>query len=169
MNYKVPDRVRQYLLANYEPVTESGCWIWMRAAPNGYGQIWNGYKVVPAHRLSWEIYHDQEMPAHLDACHSCDVCECINPAHIWPGTVSQNILDAIKKGRFTPTQPTGPNKGKTHCVNGHEFTERNTYLKNRGTFFSRHCRICACLSQQRYQRRLDGLKQDQTTEKEVNA
>jgi hypothetical protein len=32
-------------------------------------------------------------------CHSCDVRACCNPDHLWLGTQSDNIKDAIAKGR----------------------------------------------------------------------
>ena len=32
------------------------------------------------------------------------------------------------------------NRGKTHCKNGHEYTEENTYVNPRG---SRTCKICS--------------------------
>jgi hypothetical protein len=31
--------------------------------------------------------------------HSCDTPTCVNPAHLTPGTVKENIQDAIEKGR----------------------------------------------------------------------
>lgn len=33
------------------------------------------------------------------ACHKCDYPPCINPEHLWVGTVSDNTQDRIKKGR----------------------------------------------------------------------
>jgi group I intron endonuclease len=39
------------------------------------------------------------------------------------------------------------NKNKTHCRNGHEFTEDNTYVNRRG---SRECKICRQKSREKY-------------------
>ena len=36
----------------------------------------------------------------IDAMHSCDNRWCINPAHISAGTRSDNVNDAVKKGRW---------------------------------------------------------------------
>lgn len=33
------------------------------------------------------------------ACHYCDVPNCIEPEHLWEGTQTQNQRDAWKKGR----------------------------------------------------------------------
>jgi hypothetical protein len=38
-------------------------------------------------------------------------------------------------------------KIKTHCVNGHEFNEKNTYRSKRG----RHCRICNNVASKKHQ------------------
>ena len=91
-------------MQNYEPVPESGCWLWMgTVSSRGYGQVWVNGMHRPAHRISWELVNGP-MPAHLDACHTCDVECCINPAHIWPGTPSENAKDAVRKG-YVPKNP----------------------------------------------------------------
>lgn len=41
------------------------------------------------------------------ACHKCDVPQCINPKHIFPGTASENTLDSIKKGRANTKRRVG--------------------------------------------------------------
>jgi hypothetical protein len=32
-------------------------------------------------------------------CHTCDTSDCINPEHLFLGTYSDNVQDAIAKGR----------------------------------------------------------------------
>lgn len=82
------------------------CWPWRGAKnPNGYGQFGRSAgDIVLAHRYSYEIYwgylHDS-----LHVCHACDNPRCVNPRHLWQGTNKDNILDAIKKGRWKKPPP----------------------------------------------------------------
>lgn len=89
-----------------------GCWRWTGATRGGgYGAIWIGGRTgshVPAHRVSYEMAHGP-VPAGLWVLHRCNNKRCVNPEHIYAGTVRQNVMDAIadgvwpsKKGRSMP-------------------------------------------------------------------
>ncbi len=76
------------------------CWIWTgETSANGYGRFWDGEKKLPAHRWS-HGYFIAEVPKGKDACHKCDVRNCVNPAHIFIGSRSENMLDASRKDRL---------------------------------------------------------------------
>lgn len=83
-----------------------GCWIWTAGkTEQGYGRIDN----IRAHRLAWEIANGP-IPIGFEICHHCDNSSCVNPAHLFCGTRSDNINDCVSKGRFN--RPLGENHPK---------------------------------------------------------
>ena len=107
-------------------ITDS-CWLWTAShLPKGYGQFTPSGKGsrVYAHRWSWEYFNGQSIPPGLDVCHTCDVPACVRPDHLFVGSRSDNMQDAIAKGRFVKS-----NSLKTHCRHGHPFDEGNTRMK----------------------------------------
>ncbi len=80
---------------------ETGCWDWIGTRwPTGYGTIEvNGRRIYRAHRVSWEMFFGTIPPGML-VLHRCDRRMCVNPYHLFVGTQSDNIRDAIRKGRF---------------------------------------------------------------------
>jgi hypothetical protein len=82
---------------------DSGCWIWTgQKSQKGYGvlqiQKKNKIKKYRAHRLSYEVFKEP-IPEGLYVCHSCDTPACINPDHLWVGTVQENNADKVAKQR----------------------------------------------------------------------
>lgn len=80
----------------------SSCWVWKSGTVNGgYGAFSVGRSMLRAHRVSYEIAHGP-IPSGMLVCHSCDNPPCVNPAHLWLGTVGDNNRDALSKGRHKP-------------------------------------------------------------------
>lgn len=61
------------------------------------------------HRKVWAASFGP-IPPGLHVCHTCDVRRCINVDHMVLGTRSDNMRDAIAKGRF---KSTGRGSGST--------------------------------------------------------
>ena len=83
----------------YEVVTESGCWIWIAYTDkDGYGTFWKNGMSKRAHRVSYELYKTK-VPEDMLVCHRCDTPSCVNPDHLFLGTISDNMKDRSIKGR----------------------------------------------------------------------
>lgn len=88
-----------------------GCWLWTASAmKKGYGQMSVPGGMARAHRISYELHYGP-IPDGMFVCHTCDNPRCVNPAHLWLGTNSDNLHDAIRKGKFqTAKRKAGPKK-----------------------------------------------------------
>lgn len=80
------------------------CWFWKAAKKkNGYGQMSIGGKMVTTHRIAYtlangSIPHDGTHHG-ICVCHRCDNPPCCNPAHLFLGTMADNVTDRDAKKR----------------------------------------------------------------------
>jgi len=112
--------------------SDNGCIEWTGARlPTGYGLFSLDGRMQRAHRVSYELSFGP-IPDGLHILHSCDNPPCVNPAHLRPGTRTENMQDKAERGRNV-------NTNKTHCPQGHGYTSDNTSIDSDGR---RHCRIC---------------------------
>ena len=77
-----------------------GCWSWCAGKyPEGYGSFWFKGKSVGAHRFSWMLHNNSDIPKGLFVCHSCDNKWCVRPNHLFLGTILENNQDSTRKNR----------------------------------------------------------------------
>ena len=105
--------------------TESGCWEWTGQVPKkrGYG-IWA--ITVVAHRISYELVKGP-IPDGLVLDHLCRNRRCVNPDHLEPVTIRENLLRGDNWVASLMKQKA--------CAKGHPLE-----MNAAGTF--RICRIC---------------------------
>jgi hypothetical protein len=87
---------------NQHPFLNPGnsCIEWIGTKNNkNYGVVSINYKLHLAHRLSWAIYNNQEIPEGLVIRHDCDNPMCINPNHLRLGTRADNVRDRVVRNR----------------------------------------------------------------------
>lgn len=130
------------------------CWEWLAGKNHqGYAKFREGRrgsKTVHAHRFAYEYFIGQ-IPEGLQLDHLCNNKSCVNPRHVKPVTGSENVFRAPNRHRE-----------KTHCKNGHEFTEENTWWRGPSKYgrYQRYCRACLRISGRRRYRLKVGLEMD---------
>lgn len=116
---------------------ENDCLVFHGALAKGYGRV--GYytggkqKVLQAHRVVWENVKGP-IPEGMTIDHLCFNRACQNVEHMDLKTLGDNTRAAAHRN---PTVIA--NRAKTHCPQGHPYSEENTYTPPSG---GRYCRIC---------------------------
>lgn len=97
------------------PEPNSGCWLWTGSADRkGYGNFSEKGKATRAHRWSYQHFVGP-IPTDFFVCHRCDVPSCVNPDHLYAGTIKDNVADMCRRGRHAwQTDPASKARGERH-------------------------------------------------------
>lgn len=133
-----PKRVKETTLERFWKFVKKTdtCWLWIGSTQHGgYGQFRDSGKLHAVHRYSYKLV--AEIPDGLTIDHLCKVKTCVNPAHLEPVSMRENVLRS--------NGPAAINARKTHCQRGHEYSKENAAVYGR----RRHCRACRAIRDQK--------------------
>ena len=117
----------------------TGCWLWTAYRNKlGYGQFYDGVRLVPAHRFSYELVNGPLEPGKVSD-HLCRNPGCVNPDHVEPVTRGENVLRGYSLSAL--------NSRKTHCSKGHALSRDNLYVTPSG---NRQCKTCRAIWQTKH-------------------
>jgi hypothetical protein len=141
------------------PAGPSECWVFKGSgtARGEHGVIRAGSRAEKAHRVAWQLVNGP-IPEGMCVCHRCDNPPCINPSHLFLGTIADNNRDRHQKGRRKNLEAGRAKRhaairARTHCPHGHAYDASNTLIRANG---SRECRAC---SRDEARQRRDRLKE----------
>lgn len=78
------------------------CWEWKFGVDlDGYGQFYMNKSNNRAHRIAW-IFENGQIANNLCVLHRCDNPGCVNPSHLFLGTIKDNVVDMDFKHRRNP-------------------------------------------------------------------
>lgn len=123
-------------------IRSDSCWYWRTPSTDlYYGQFKSKGKRYLAHRVAYELFNGVEIPTGLEIDHLCHNRPCVNPSHL------EAVTHKVNQQRSW--SPVGENAKKVKCLNGHIFTDANTYVYR----WERHCKMCRRLRQREYIKR----------------
>lgn len=120
---KMTDRQKLSVLRRLEEKSAHGkpqttidgpCRLWTGCKIHGYGVISIALgKIKYAHRASYEVTYDVELPKHIQVRHLCANPVCTKPDHLDIGSVQDNANDRVDSGRTLA----GERHPKTNMLN----------------------------------------------------
>lgn len=129
------------VLKRYVTKTES-CWVWTGPLDKGgYGRTGVDGKDMAGHRLIYEHFKGP-IPEGLQIDHLCRNRRCVNPAHLEPVTLQENLRRGLG--------PAALNRNKVICLRGHALSGENIKIDANG---GRQCVICTDERQRLYNER----------------
>jgi len=99
--------------------SDNGCHEWSGAKDKeGYGIFSYAGVSYRSAKVALEL-DGRPVPKGLYACHTCDNPPCVRRDHLYPGTPTQNMADAMARGRLNPRTKLTPDQViEIRCATG---------------------------------------------------
>lgn len=103
---------------------ENECWPWIGAKDGNalYGMFRFRGETWQAHRVAYRLYYG-EFDISLNCCHHCDNPPCCNYRHLFLGTSTDNVRDAMQKGRWFKPIPQPGEQNPRHKLTEEQVKE----------------------------------------------
>lgn len=113
------------------------CWLWIGAKDEkGYGLFRvDSRRIERSHRVAYRI-SGREIPSGKIVCHRCDNPPCVNPSHLWLGSIQENTKDMMSKNRQAKCE----NQSRAKLTNKQVLEIRALY-KNSNPGYRKHKKI----------------------------
>lgn len=122
---KLTEKQERAFWAKINKLGPDDCWLW--TASGHYGAFKAGGRQLRASRVSYILAHG-DIPLHLEVCHDCPAGDnplCMNPAHLYVDTHSENLRDCVAKGRKNAAR--GEAAGKAKLTEAQVYEVRRRY------------------------------------------
>lgn len=132
------------------------CWLWCgNKNSQGYGRFHpHRKKAYRSHRMAW-VLTNGDIPNGLCVLHNCpggDNPACVNPSHLWLGTIGDNNRDRDIKGRAACGNKNGARLYPERLTRGEN--QSSAKLTSEDVWHARDLRSCWGLSHQAIARKL---------------
>jgi hypothetical protein len=82
---------RDRFMSKVKRCEETGCWLWQASVRGVYGQFHFRESPHQAHRVSLHLFRGFDLASPLHVDHVCRVKLCVNPDHLEPVTLAENL------------------------------------------------------------------------------
>jgi hypothetical protein len=91
---------KDFIVSRIKIDQKTGCWNWTKSLIKGYARISGrrGKESQLASRYVFKYIKGID-PKDKQVCHTCDNPKCVNPDHLFLGTLKDNFQDMKNKGR----------------------------------------------------------------------
>lgn len=95
---KLTEKQINYFWSNVDIREENDCWEYKGSiTESGYGRVKFEQKQCLAHRISFYLTNEEET-SNVVICHRCNNKACVNPKHLYAGTIQDNNKDMYRSG-----------------------------------------------------------------------